>query len=158
MHTLTTSLPSLVSPSLAHLQTPSHSHSHPPPPPLLIPPSPSPTPPDTPEAAYVQAITSAGMMSAISRQCKRNQLQKCSCDSSPKTPPPDRSFFWGGCGDNHDYGYTFSKQFSAGTVQPGATLSVSELMLQHNSEAGRMVSGGPVNALLTPIFCLSTAH
>ena len=127
-----------------------------------LPPPPIPrlslTPPDTPEAAYVQAITGAGMMSAVSRQCKRNQLQKCSCDSTPKTPPPDRSFFWGGCGDNHDYGYTFSKQFSAGAVQSGTALSVSELMSQHNSEAGRMVSGGRVNALLISSFCISTAH
>lgn len=79
------------------------------------------------------------MMSAISRQCKRNQLQKCSCDSTPKTPPPDQSFFWGGCGDNFDYGYTFSKQFGAGALNSTLQLSASELMLQHNSEAGRMV-------------------
>lgn len=146
--TLTLAIPLTPTPStpqslsLPHHHTP-YSHFHPHClsllPSLTLPSTPL-HPTDTPEAAYVQAVTSAGMMSVISRKCKRNLLQKCSCDSTPKTPPPDQAFFWGGCGDNHDYGYTFSKQFSAGAVDSsGLQLSTSELMQQHNTEAGRKV-------------------
>ena len=151
-HTITLSL--LL--SLPHHHTPS-SHFHP----HCLSLIPSPTPPhpspptDTPEAAYVQAVTSAGMMSVISRKCKRNLLQKCSCDSTPKTPPPDQAFFWGGCGDNHDYGYTFSKQFSTGAVDSsGPQLSTSELMQQHNTEAGRKVGCIQTLDLLNSTYCL----
>ena len=143
--------------SHSHTITPHHltstltaSHSYPV---LPLPTSPHPT--DTPEAAYVQAVTSAGMMSVISRKCKRNLLQKCSCDSTPKTPPPDQAFFWGGCGDNYDYGYTFSKQFSTGAVDSsGPQLSTSELMQQHNTEAGRKVGCIQTLDLLNSTYCL----
>ena len=96
---------------------------------------------DTPETAFTQAIVSAAYVSVIARKCKQQSLRKCSCDSTPKTRPADGSFFWGGCGDNFEYGYRFTKELGdRAFVGLERDLEPSELMIQHNFEAGRKVS------------------
>ena len=76
----------------------------------------------------------------ISRHCKDHLLRRCTCDQSPKTPPEDGSFYWGGCGDNLDYGYQFSKGFSDNAFEGREeSLTDYELMSKHNTEVGRLV-------------------
>ncbi|CAF1075366.1 unnamed protein product [Didymodactylos carnosus] len=63
------------------------------------------------ETAFANAISSAGVTYAVSRACKQGLLKSCTCSrtSRPKNLPRDWS--WGGCGDNVDYGYRFSRDF-----------------------------------------------
>ena len=93
---------------------------------------------DTRETAYVQAITSAGIVYSIARACSRDEIDQCSCDNVVRTVPDDGDFQWGGCGDNLEHGYKYAKRFTAG-AQLFAS-DASNLMNEHNSEAGRLVS------------------
>ncbi|CAF0773943.1 unnamed protein product [Didymodactylos carnosus] len=63
------------------------------------------------ETAFANAIFSASVTYAVSRACKQGLLKSCTCSrkSRPKSLPRDWS--WGGCGDNIDYGYRFSRDF-----------------------------------------------
>lgn len=65
----------------------------------------------TREAAFTYAILSAGVTHEIGRRCKQGLLTSCGCsdETKPKNVPTDWS--WGGCGDNVEYGYKFSRDF-----------------------------------------------
>lgn len=85
----------------------------------------------------MQAITLAGIVYSIARACSRDQIAQCSCDNTGRSPPEDREFQWGGCGDNLAHGYNYAIKFSA---HASANKDVSSLVNDHNSEAGRLVS------------------
>lgn len=91
---------------------------------------------DTKETAYVQAITSAGIVYSIARACSREEIRQCSCDNTNRSPPEDGEFQWGGCGDNLEHGYNYAKRFAGYALSGDA----SSLLNDHNSEAGRLVS------------------
>ena len=91
---------------------------------------------DTRETAYVQAITSAGMVYSIARACSRDQIEQCSCDATNQPAPANGSFQWGGCGDNLQHGYNYARKFEAFTIGNDH----SSVLRNHNSEAGRLVS------------------
>ncbi|XP_059150570.1 protein Wnt-2b-like [Physella acuta] len=89
------------------------------------------------EAAFVYAVSSAGVVHAITRACSKGQLSDCACD--PKKRGPDRDkrggFEWGGCSDNVEYGSTFTRKFidaKERKQRDGRTL-----MNLHNNRAGR---------------------
>jgi wingless-type MMTV integration site family protein 5 len=118
------------------------------------------------ETAFVNAITAAGVLQAISRSCRNGDLSSCSCSTSTRPGNLNKDWIWGGCGDNVEYGYKFTKQFidiidksslnSAGLndgnqndlnlfqnkrVQNSQRrLRARKLMNLHNNEAGRRVS------------------
>jgi len=92
---------------------------------------------DTRETAYVEAITSAGMVYSIARACSREQIEQCSCDATDRPAPANNSFQWGGCGDNLQHGYNYARKFEASTIGSDH----SSILRNHNSEAGRLVSG-----------------
>jgi len=89
---------------------------------------------DTRETAYVQAITSAGMVYSIARACSREEIEQCSCDAINR--PANNSFQWGGCGDNLLHGYNYARKFEVSTIVGDH----SSILRNHNSEAGRLVS------------------
>ncbi|XP_065900512.1 protein Wnt-4-like isoform X2 [Dysidea avara] len=89
---------------------------------------------NTRETAYVQAITSAGMVYSIARACSREQIEQCSCDATDRPAPANNSFQWGGCGDNLAHGYNYASKFALYTLSGDA----SSLLRNHNSEAGRL--------------------
>ena len=63
------------------------------------------------EAAFVNAITAAGVLQAISRSCRNGDLSTCGCSTSERPKNLNKDYIWGGCGDNIEYGYKFVKQF-----------------------------------------------
>jgi wingless-type MMTV integration site family protein 5 len=57
------------------------------------------------ESAFIHAITSAGVVDAISRACRDGQLATCGCSTAPRPQELKAEWRWGGCGDNLKYGY-----------------------------------------------------
>ncbi|KAJ8302362.1 hypothetical protein KUTeg_021349 [Tegillarca granosa] len=54
------------------------------------------------EAAFVYALSSAGVVHAITRACSKGELMKCGCDPRKDGESRDKKgwFKWGGCSDN----------------------------------------------------------
>ncbi|KAK1901279.1 Protein Wnt-2b [Dissostichus eleginoides] len=65
------------------------------------------------EAAFVYAISSAGVVYAITRACSQGELKICNCDGQKRGQASDDrgNFDWGGCSDNINYGIKFAKAF-----------------------------------------------
>ena len=65
----------------------------------------------TRESAFVHAITAAGVLQAISRSCRNGDISTCGCSKSKRPDNLNKDYVWGGCGDNVEYGYKFTKAF-----------------------------------------------
>ncbi|KAH9417998.1 Protein Wnt-5b [Dermatophagoides pteronyssinus] len=94
------------------------------------------------ESAFAHAISAAGVVYAIARACRDGQLSHCSCGRSARPKSLNQEWIWGGCGDNLDYGYRFSKSFidvreKEKNLQKGSRELARKLMNLHNNEAGR---------------------
>lgn len=90
------------------------------------------------ETAFIYAITSAAVTHTIARLCSEGAIQSCSCDYSyANKAGKTGDWEWGGCSDNIDYGFKFSREF-VDTGERGRNLR--EKMNIHNNEAGRNVS------------------
>ncbi|KRX92279.1 Protein Wnt-4 [Trichinella pseudospiralis] len=90
----------------------------------------------TREAAFVHAVTSAGVAHMITHDCSSGKLEKCGCDLS-MNGMHDQGFQWAGCSDNVRYGTAFSRQFvDASEKRKQKSLERVQMNL-HNNEAGR---------------------
>ncbi|XP_030072695.1 protein Wnt-2 [Microcaecilia unicolor] len=89
------------------------------------------------ESAFVYAISSAGVVFAITRACSQGEIRSCSCDPRREGSARDNkgSFDWGGCSDNIDYGIRFARAFVDAKEQKGK--DARALMNLHNNKAGR---------------------
>ncbi|MBZ3883342.1 Protein Wnt-2 [Sciurus carolinensis] len=89
------------------------------------------------ESAFVYAISSAGVVFAITRACSQGELKSCSCDPKKKGTAKDSkgTFDWGGCSDNIDYGIKFARAFVDAKERKGK--DARALMNLHNNRAGR---------------------
>lgn len=97
------------------------------------------------EAAFTYAISAAGVVNAVSRACREGELSSCGCSRAARPKDLPRDWLWGGCGDNLNYGYRFSKEFVDArerekTSEKGSMESARLMMNLHNNEAGRRVS------------------
>uniref|UniRef100_UPI00398ED4A8 protein Wnt-4a isoform X1 n=1 Tax=Pristiophorus japonicus TaxID=55135 RepID=UPI00398ED4A8 len=90
----------------------------------------------TREAAFVYAISSAGVAFAVTRACSSGELEKCGCDRTVHGVSPD-GFQWSGCSDNIAYGVAFSQSFVDVRERSKGASSSRPLMNLHNNEAGR---------------------
>lgn len=92
------------------------------------------------EAAFVYAISSAGVVYAITRACSQGDLKACSCDPLKRGRSKDErgEFDWGGCSDNIHYGIRFAKAFV--DAKEKKVKDARALMNLHNNRCGRMVS------------------
>lgn len=93
----------------------------------------------TREAAFVHAISAAGVAHSVTRSCSSGDLQKCGCDRTVSGSSND-GFMWSGCSDNIAFGVLFSKTFVDAREKKGRVASDRQLMNLHNNEAGRRVS------------------
>ena len=92
----------------------------------------------TRETAFVFAMTVAGIIYSVSRECALGDLRECGCDRSwIKKTHQYGDWFWGGCGDNIEYGVEFSRNFILART-PDKDLA-RENMDKHNVIAGGKV-------------------
>ncbi|KAL0617949.1 Protein Wnt-2 [Plecturocebus cupreus] len=91
------------------------------------------------ESAFVYAISSAGVVFAITRACSQGEVKSCSCDPKKMGSGKDSKgvFDWGGCSDNIDYGIKFARAFVDAKERKGK--DARALMNLHNNRAGRKV-------------------
>lgn len=89
------------------------------------------------------AISSAGVVYAITRACSQGDLKVCSCDPLKRGRSKDErgEFDWGGCSDNINYGIRFAKAFV--DAKEKKVKDARALMNLHNNRCGRMVSAAP---------------
>ena len=99
---------------------------------------------DSKEAAFVNALFSAGVVHGITKACSSNRMASCSCDRR-STGYNQGGFKWHRCSDNVDFGIKFSKQFIDSvelnwSIQRMYSSLERSLMNLHNNEVGRKVS------------------
>jgi len=49
------------------------------------------------ETAFIYAVTSAGVVHAVTQACSSGNLTDCSCDSTGKGLETPEGWKWGGC-------------------------------------------------------------
>lgn len=96
------------------------------------------------ETAFTYAISAAGVVNAVSRACREGELSSCGCSRAARPKDLPRDWLWGGCGDNLNYGYRFSREFVDArerekSFPKGSHENARLLMNLHNNEAGRRV-------------------
>ncbi|XP_043925612.1 protein Wnt-8a [Protopterus annectens] len=89
----------------------------------------------TRETSFVHAISSAGVMYTLTRNCSAGDFDNCGCDDSRNGQVGGKGWIWGGCSDNVDFGERISKQF-VDALETGQ--DARALMNLHNNEAGRI--------------------
>ncbi|XP_059919093.1 protein Wnt-8a-like [Gadus macrocephalus] len=88
----------------------------------------------TRETSFVHAISAAGVMYTLTRNCSLGDLGNCGCDVSKNGKMGGRGWLWGGCSDNVDFGERISKQY-VDTQETGQDSRAAVNL--HNNEAGR---------------------
>ncbi|XP_070175625.1 protein Wnt-4-like isoform X2 [Littorina saxatilis] len=87
------------------------------------------------ETAYIYAISSAGIMYAVTRACSKGELMNCGCDRRVRRRyKTDGTFEWGGCSDNIRYGARFAQEFVDSNER---RIDAQGLMNLWNNGAGR---------------------
>ncbi|XP_053144462.1 protein Wnt-8a isoform X2 [Hemicordylus capensis] len=89
----------------------------------------------TKETAFVHAISSAGVMYTLTRNCSMGDFDNCGCDNSRNGHPGGKGWVWGGCSDNVEFGERISKHF-VDALETGH--DARAVMNLHNNEAGRL--------------------
>ncbi|KAM8911638.1 protein Wnt-8b [Lycaon pictus] len=91
------------------------------------------------ETAFVHAISSAGVMYTLTRNCSLGDFDNCGCDDSRNGQLGGQGWLWGGCSDNVGFGEAISKQF-VDALETGQDARAA--MNLHNNEAGRKAVKG----------------
>nr|ALL53301.1 WntA ligand [Thamnocephalus platyurus] len=86
------------------------------------------------ERAYIQALTSAGLTSAITRACARGEVADCGCDPRARLMP-SKGWEWGGCSDDLAAGEKLGK--AAIDRKSDDKRDFDVIVDLHNNEAGR---------------------
>jgi len=114
----------------------------------------------TREAAFLHAISAAGVAHSVTKQCSGGNSPNCGCDRSmversSGVPPGghgrspggsvmSKNFKWAGCSDNIDYGVSLSRSFVDAKdhkmSRKKGNKTSKALMNLHNNEAGRKVT------------------
>ncbi|XP_071808353.1 protein Wnt-8c-like [Asterias amurensis] len=89
----------------------------------------------TREMSFVHAISSAGVMYSLTRNCSLGNFENCGCDEAKRGGKEGGDGWqWGGCSDNIKFGERISKVFVDGMEQGEDALALMNL---HNNDIGR---------------------
>ncbi|XP_074530057.1 protein Wnt-8a-like isoform X2 [Halichoeres trimaculatus] len=89
----------------------------------------------TRETSFVHAISAAGVMYTLTKNCSMGDFDNCGCDDSRIGQTGGRGWIWGGCSDNVAFGEKISKQFVDALEDGHDSRAAVNL---HNNEAGRL--------------------
>jgi len=109
----------------------------------------------TREAAFVHAISAAGVAYRITKDCSQGLLEKCGCDQTKLDVTYGhvngrQIHAYKGCSDNVNYGIAISKEFLEAAERHKNQTQERRLMNEHNNRAGRQVL---VNSLRRQCKC-----
>ncbi|XP_043230661.1 protein Wnt-16-like [Amphibalanus amphitrite] len=90
------------------------------------------------ETAFVYAVTSAGVVHAVTQACSSGNLTECTCDLSSEGRSTPQGWKWGGCSDDVRFGINFARQFVDAPERAKKDHDSRKLMNLHNNEAGRL--------------------
>jgi len=90
------------------------------------------------ETAFVYAVTSAGVVHAVTQACSSGNLTECSCDLTSEGKSTPQGWKWGGCSDDVRFGINFARQFVDAEERGLKDNDSRKLMNLHNNEAGRL--------------------
>uniref|UniRef100_A0A7E4ZTK7 Protein Wnt n=1 Tax=Panagrellus redivivus TaxID=6233 RepID=A0A7E4ZTK7_PANRE len=99
----------------------------------------------TREAAFVHAVSAAGVAYRITKDCSQGLLEKCGCDltkletSQGSSSNGRQIYAHKGCSDNVHYGIAISKEFLEAAEKSKNHTQERRLMNEHNNRAGREV-------------------
>ncbi|EDO43836.1 predicted protein [Nematostella vectensis] len=85
------------------------------------------------EAAFVHAVTAAGVAHSVTDACSKGRIESCDCDRN-LSGRSSKGWTWSGCNSNIKFGVWFSKQFTEARERGG---DLRQIMNRHNSRAGR---------------------
>ncbi|KAK2721226.1 protein Wnt-1-like [Artemia franciscana] len=86
------------------------------------------------ERAFIQAITSAGLTSAVTRACARGEVADCGCDAKARLKPT-KGWEWGGCSDDLVAGEKIGRALIDRKSSDKRDFDI--IVDLHNNEAGR---------------------
>ncbi|XP_061541926.1 protein Wnt-8a-like [Phycodurus eques] len=89
----------------------------------------------TRETSFVHAISAAGVMYTLTKNCSMGDFDNCGCDDSKIGQSGGRGWIWGGCSDNVAFGEKISKLFVDALEDGHDSRAAVNL---HNNEAGRL--------------------
>ncbi|MFT7809919.1 protein Wnt-8a-like [Arapaima gigas] len=98
----------------------------------------------TREMSFVHAISAAGVMYTLTKNCSRGDLDNCGCDDSKNGKPGGRGWLWGGCSDNVAFGESISKMY-VDALETGHDSRAAVNL--HNKEAGRQAVKGTMKKI-----------
>ncbi|KAI6184466.1 Protein Wnt [Aphelenchoides bicaudatus] len=97
----------------------------------------------TREAAFVHAISAAGVAYRITKDCSKGRISKCGCDLSMSRSyvraSPEGGYSYRGCSDNVQYGIALASEFVDSAEKQKNQSLEQRIMNQHNNRAGREV-------------------
>jgi len=103
------------------------------------------------EAAFANAVASAGVVHSISRGCRDGQLTSCGCSDARRPRDLRKEWIWGGCGDNIHYGYKFAKNFidirereDSNNNKPAVGLEVNDINGDGGGDGGGVIEQKPL--------------
>ncbi|KAM8848650.1 protein Wnt-8a-like [Synchiropus picturatus] len=89
----------------------------------------------TRETSFMHAISAAGVMHTLTKNCSMGDFDNCGCDDSRIGQTGGKGWIWGGCSDNAAFGEKISKQF-VDALEDGHDYRAAVNL--HNNEAGRL--------------------
>ncbi|XP_015232672.1 PREDICTED: protein Wnt-8a-like [Cyprinodon variegatus] len=89
----------------------------------------------TKETSFVHAISAAGVMYTLTKNCSMGDFDSCGCDDTRIGQTGGRGWIWGGCSDNIAFGEKISRQF-VDALEDGQDSRAAVNL--HNNEAGRL--------------------
>jgi wingless-type MMTV integration site family protein 8 len=99
------------------------------------------------EAAFIHAITSAGVMHSVILNCSLGHLENCRCQPKNRQKVRSKSsvaaenWHWGGCSDNIAFGDLVARHFvDALEGKRGDSDDDRRTLNLHNNKVGRKVS------------------
>ncbi|XP_014249804.1 protein Wnt-10a [Cimex lectularius] len=88
------------------------------------------------ESGFAHAITSAGVAHSVARSCAQGKILECGCEPLSRHRSTSKSWKWGGCSHNLQFGIDFSTKFL--DVRESNNGDIQSRVNLHNNEAGRL--------------------
>jgi len=97
------------------------------------------------ETAFISAISAAGVVVAVGKACKRDDVTMCGCGDDIRPNNLNARWQWGGCGDNTEFAYGFAREFVDAKERDNVRARsrrerARKHMNLHNNEAGRLLA------------------